>query len=435
MHNNYICGFCKKYNIGYNHRFLIVKYNNLLKIYFIFTTIIEKMFHFSSGTPMFRFASGDGFPGIPGMGFDGFPGFPEGVGAFPGMPPADPAGTHTEYYKRLGLSHEATEREIQKAHKKLRVKLHPDRPGGDTEKFQDVQEAYEVLSNPKLRELYDKYGKDGVAKMGDMAQPPKRKIKPVFVKVDVAVQEVFRRQTKTIRFKRGRITGHRVEESVVKEEVNIPKGVPDEHKIVLRDKGHVMLNPKGDEECGDVVVQVNYEDRLDDMTVEGFELVKPLKVSFRIALLGGYISTTGFSDEGEETTVQVFIPPRLLFQSSSDKHIVSVPGQGLPVGSTGTRGSLCLACTIDLSSLRSVVVSKDLHRLMTEELPQPKGESDVLPSGTDPEDVVKAEPFKEDDAKKRLHWASDFFGTDDDDEFGSMGPMGSMGQRVECHQQ
>ena len=62
-----------------------------------------------------------------------------------------------DYYKTLGVSKNATADEIKKAYRKLARENHPD-AGGDEEKFKDINEAYEVLSDEKKRELYDRYG-------------------------------------------------------------------------------------------------------------------------------------------------------------------------------------------------------------------------------------------------------------------------------------
>ena len=60
-----------------------------------------------------------------------------------------------DYYKILGVESNAPTSEIKKAYRKLAVKYHPDKPNGDSEKFKQVSEAYEVLINPNKRNQYD----------------------------------------------------------------------------------------------------------------------------------------------------------------------------------------------------------------------------------------------------------------------------------------
>lgn len=66
-----------------------------------------------------------------------------------------------DYYEVLGISRNASERDIKKSYKRLAMKFHPDRNPGDISaetKFKEVKEAYEVLSNPEKRSIYDQYG-------------------------------------------------------------------------------------------------------------------------------------------------------------------------------------------------------------------------------------------------------------------------------------
>ena len=68
-----------------------------------------------------------------------------------------------DYYEILGIQKNATEDDIKKAYRKLARKLHPDLNPNDKEankKFQQINEANEVLSDPEKRKKYDQYGKD-----------------------------------------------------------------------------------------------------------------------------------------------------------------------------------------------------------------------------------------------------------------------------------
>lgn len=70
-----------------------------------------------------------------------------------------------DYYEVLGVQKGADDKEIKKAYKRLAMKYHPDRTQGDKameEKFKEVQEAYEILSDDQKRAAYDNYGHAGV---------------------------------------------------------------------------------------------------------------------------------------------------------------------------------------------------------------------------------------------------------------------------------
>lgn len=74
-----------------------------------------------------------------------------------------------DYYEILGLSKSATNDELKKAYRRLALKYHPDKNPGDKEaerKFKEAANAYEVLSNPEKRKMYDLRGRAGLEDMG-----------------------------------------------------------------------------------------------------------------------------------------------------------------------------------------------------------------------------------------------------------------------------
>jgi len=68
-----------------------------------------------------------------------------------------------DYYEILGVSRDASQEEIKKAYRRLAKKYHPDlnKDGGSAEKFKQIAEAYEVLSDPEKRAQYDRFGHVG----------------------------------------------------------------------------------------------------------------------------------------------------------------------------------------------------------------------------------------------------------------------------------
>lgn len=70
---------------------------------------------------------------------------------------------YKDYYKTLGVERKASEAEIRKAYRKLAMQYHPDRNPGDKqaeERFKEINEAYQVLSDPQKRTHYDRLGSD-----------------------------------------------------------------------------------------------------------------------------------------------------------------------------------------------------------------------------------------------------------------------------------
>lgn len=83
--------------------------------------------------------------------------------------------TKRDCYEILGIGKDAGEDEIKRAYRKLAIQYHPDRNQGDKdaeEKFKEATEAYEILSNPEKRRIYDQYGYAGVNNAGGPTYDP-----------------------------------------------------------------------------------------------------------------------------------------------------------------------------------------------------------------------------------------------------------------------
>ena len=147
----------------------------------------------------------------------------------------------TEYYDELGIQKDADETQIKKAYRKMAMKWHPDRNKDNAKeaeiKFKKVSEAYTVLSDPKKRETYDRFGKqalegaagggggvnpfdifgsmfgdDGGSPFGGMGgpfggmfgggRPRERQIEPVVTVVECTLEDVYQGVKKKCEFER-----------------------------------------------------------------------------------------------------------------------------------------------------------------------------------------------------------------------------------------
>ena len=76
-----------------------------------------------------------------------------------------PAGSKRDYYEVLGVERSADADALKKAFRKLAMEFHPDRNPGNKEaeeKFKEISEAYEVLSDPDKRARFDRFGHAGM---------------------------------------------------------------------------------------------------------------------------------------------------------------------------------------------------------------------------------------------------------------------------------
>ncbi|KAF5093312.1 hypothetical protein D0Z00_004124 [Geotrichum galactomycetum] len=74
-------------------------------------------------------------------------------------------------YDLLGVKPDASDSELKKGYRKQALKYHPDKPTGNTEKFKEISEAYDILSDSDKRHIYDTYGLEAARRGGPMPEP------------------------------------------------------------------------------------------------------------------------------------------------------------------------------------------------------------------------------------------------------------------------
>lgn len=99
-----------------------------------------------------------------------------------------------DYYYILGVNKNASEQELKTAHKKLSMLFHPDRNGGDVffeERFKEIQEAYETLSDAETRKNYDSKLQPNAAKSSVAAEPDFSDDKPQIVRFELSKKAIL----------------------------------------------------------------------------------------------------------------------------------------------------------------------------------------------------------------------------------------------------
>lgn len=271
-----------------------------------------------------------------------------------------------DFYALLGVPRNADEKTIKSAYRKLARKLHPDVNPNDPEseaRFKEVSEAYEVLSDPQKRKMYDRFGhqweqishagpgagadfggarfdfEDGLGSIfeqffgrmgGDFGQTQPRAMPPKDVErvVELSLEEIDTGDKRTLTYQVQGPDGPHVH----KVTVTIPAGITDGKKLRVPGKGIPGTNGK----FGDLYVVIR-ETPHPRFRRRGEDLETDIAVPFTTALLGGEIRVPTL-----RSTVSMKIP-----EGTQPDQTFRLAGQGVAT-LRGTKGDLFVRIKVTL---------------------------------------------------------------------------------------
>lgn len=243
------------------------------------------------------------------------------------------------YYDILGISRSASSDEIKKAYRANSLKFHPDKPGGDQAKFQELNEAYETLSDNDKKRIYDNRGMGNRNPMGNRMPhgmppeifqaffngqqdpfgafgrmggpnirvyhnrqqvPPKiRKPDPIVKEITLDIKEAFNGNSAYMLSIQKRI----IKDSVLTNDdetiyIEIPEGIDSNEKIILRDRGHITEGVHGDI---NLIFKINNDTKF---IRDGLNLTIHKDISLKEALCGFYYEIDHINGKNYKITNQ-----------------------------------------------------------------------------------------------------------------------------------
>jgi DnaJ-class molecular chaperone len=277
------------------------------------------------------------------------------------------------HYETLGVTDSATADEIRMAYKRLALKHHPDR-GGDTETFQNIQAAYNVLADDASRQQYDaerrnpgrqnihfqwhshdgsidinnifrQFGFGNTPFQAGFAGQPPRKNRDLRVRLEISLADTLNDQRKTISV--STTTGERYTV-----EVNIPRGVTQNTSIKYPGLGDNMFNtiPRGD-----LYVQIAIFD-IGNFEIHDIDLHTNVIVNCILAITGGSVQVAGIDGTVFAINVPAGTQPGLKFRIS---------GQGLYLPNSPRRGDLYVELKVSIPQNLSDEQINTLKTLLT----------------------------------------------------------------------
>jgi len=263
-----------------------------------------------------------------------------------------------DYYKTLGVERSATQDDIKKAYRKLAMKYHPDR-GGDSKKFQEIQEAYATLGDDEKRFQYDNPNQHhfNTSNMGDDIfstffgggspfgfgfQQQQRNIN-IGANVTITLEDVLTGKTidAEVSFRNG-------QKKLVS--INIPMGIDDNVQIRYPGMGDHSI-PKFPP--GDLIVTIRVLPH-PIWRRDHTNLLLEKEISAWDAILGCEITFETI----EKKTLSITIPP-----GTQPGTVFSCKGEGLPHPRSGVRGAILIKLKVSIPRNVSEQTKKTIEDL------------------------------------------------------------------------
>jgi len=356
-------------------------------------------------------------------------GFPSGAfGNIPGF--GGGPVENSEYYETLGVSKDASENEIKRAYRKLAIQKHPDK-GGDPEEFKQLSEAYDVLSDPDKKRVYDQYGKAGLeggsqgagggmedmfssffGGMGGMGGPARAR--DVMYTFEVSLEDLYQGATKKVQMTTRKVVNGRLMAEPKTLEIHIEKGMQNRQRIILHGEAESTVPGVPP---GDYIFEL-IERPHPVFKRQNTDLLMELKISLAEAL-------TGFSRQIKLLSGKIIwikAKPGEVIGSGSFR---AVPEAGMPVhGQIECYGRLFIKFNVEFPE--KLTLTDDQVKQLCKILPQGRLQGKKKPQETDEvielEDVDLASFGK--DSRSTFH---EHMHEDQDSFFQS--------DNVQCHQQ
>lgn len=271
-----------------------------------------------------------------------------------------------DYYKVLGLQPGASEDEIKKAYRKLASKHHPDK-GGDTAKFQEIQTAYDALTNPNSRhshtsqnetwpgespfnweDLASVFGRTNAQTGFDpfqniFKQPGGPRNQDYHVDITVDLEQLYNSSTISVGLRLPSMTTQDLE-------VKLSHDFKDGTKIRYAGLGSKAI---GRASAGDLYVTIRQRPhaRFERM---GVDLVASENIPVWLAMTGGDLQINTIDNKILEIKIHPGTQPGTLMR---------LKGYGMPYGANGLRGDLLVRLNISIPALSKEEADKTINQL------------------------------------------------------------------------